>query len=54
MPHEPTPLLAGPLSPPTRSIRANRKKLGFLEVDRKEMDVMGVPWWYEPDPTPEL
>jgi len=35
-------------------INANRKKQGYLELDRTEMEWLGVPWWLGDGPTAEL
>ena len=35
-------------------IQANRKAGGYLQLDREEFDRLGVPWWMDPDPSPEL
>ena len=35
-------------------INANRKSGGYLELNRDEMEWLGVPWWMNPEPSPEL
>ncbi len=35
-------------------IHANRKAGGYLELNKEEMEWLGVPWWMTPEPSPEL
>lgn len=35
-------------------INANRKKAGLLQINRSEMEWLGVPWWMGEEPSPEL
>ena len=35
-------------------INRNRKRAGYLEIDRDEMKMLGVDLWQEDEPSPEL
>ncbi len=35
-------------------INSNRKRSGYLPLDKEEFDWLGVPWWLGAEPSPEL
>lgn len=35
-------------------INENRRKAGYLPLDRSEMEGLGVQWWLGEEPSPEL